>query len=94
MDIRTSKTNERKTLLTDQISNTIPDPDQPFYAMCDTSFFGTDVASLPSQKGTNKMNVISANSRLFNQAELRLSTLMREFTAIKYTLTEFDSLIL
>ena len=28
---------EIKTLLTEQISNTIPDPNQPFYAMCDAS---------------------------------------------------------
>ena len=42
----------------------------------------------------NKMNLISANSRLFTQAELRLSTLMRECTAIIYTLTEYEFLIL
>ena len=40
------------------------------------------------------MNLFSANSRLFTQAELRLSTLMRECTAIIYTLTEYEFLIL
>ena len=30
---------EIKTLLTEQLSNTIPDPDQPFYGMCDASIF-------------------------------------------------------
>ena len=40
------------------------------------------------------MNLISANSRLFTQAELRLSTLMRECTAIVHTLTEYAFLIL
>ena len=30
------RSHERTTLLTDQSSNTIPDPDQPFYAMFDT----------------------------------------------------------
>ena len=40
------------------------------------------------------MNLISANSNLFTQAELRLSTLMRECTAIIYTLTEYEFLIL
>ena len=40
------------------------------------------------------MNLISANSRIFTQAELRLSTLMRECTAIIYTLTEYEFLIL
>ena len=40
------------------------------------------------------MNLKSANSRLFTQAELQLSTLMRECTAIIYTLTEYEFLIL
>ena len=53
-----------------------------FYAMCDASNFGIGAALLQSHNGTNKMNLISANSRLFTQAELRLSTLMRECTAI------------
>ena len=39
------------------------------------------------------MNLISANSRLVTQAELRLSTLVRECTAIIYTLTEYEFLI-
>ena len=50
-------------------------------------------ALLQSHSGTNKTNLISANSRLFTKAELRLSTLMRECTAIIYTLTEYESLI-
>ena len=83
-----------KTLLSEQISNTIPDPDQQFYAMCDASNFGIGASLLQSHNGTNKMNLIAANSRLFTQAELRLSTLMRECTAIIYTLTEYEFLIL
>ena len=82
-----------ETLLTEHLSNTIPDPDQPVYAMCDASIFGTDTALLQSHNGTNKKSLISANSRLFTQAELRLSTLMRECTAIIYTLTEYEFLI-
>ena len=62
--------------------------------MCDASKFGIGAALLQSHNGTNKMNLISANSRLFTQAELRLSTLMRECTAIIYTLTEYEFLIL
>ena len=85
---------EIKKLLTEQTSNTIPDPNQPFYVMCDASNFGIGAALLQSHSGTNKMNLISANSRLFTQAELRLSTLMRECTAIIYTLTEYEFLIL
>ena len=67
---------------------------QPFYAMCDASNFGIGAELLQSHSGTNKMNLISANSRLFTQAELRLSTLMRECTAIIYTLTEYEIFIL
>ena len=85
---------EIKKLLTEQISSTIPDPNQPFYARCDASNFGIGAALLQLHNGTNKMNLISANSRLFTQAELRLSTLMRECTAIIYTLTEYEFLIL
>ena len=74
---------EIKKLLTEQISNTIPDPNQP---MCDASNFGIGAALLQSHCGTNKMNLISAISRLFTQAELRLSTLMGLCTAIIYSL--------
>ena len=62
--------------------------------MCDASNCGISAALLQSHSGTNKMNLISANSRLFTQAELRLSTLMRECTATIYTLTEYEFLIL
>ena len=65
-------------LLTEQISNTIPGPNQLFYAMCDASNFDIGAALLQSHIGTNKLNLISANSRLFTQADLRFSTLMRE----------------
>ena len=83
-----------KKLLTEQMSNTIPDPNQPFYAMWDASNFGIGAALLQSHNGTNEMNLISANSRLFTQAELRLSILMKECTAIIYNLTEYELLIL
>ena len=85
---------EIKKLLTEQTSNTIPDPNQPFYARCDASNFSFGAALLQSHSGTNKMNLISANSRFFTQAELLLSTLMRECTAIIYTLTEYEFLTL
>ena len=39
---------EIKKLLTEQVSNTIPDPNQPFYAMCDASIFGIGAALLQS----------------------------------------------
>ena len=49
---------EIKKMLTEQISNTIPDPNQPFYAMWDASNFGIGAAILQSHSGTNKMNLI------------------------------------
>ena len=85
---------KNKKFLTEQKSNLIPDPNQPFYAMCDASNFGIGAALLQSHNETNKMNLISANSRLFTQAELRFSTLMSECTVIIYTLTEKEFLIL
>ena len=85
---------EFKKNFTEQVSNTTPDPNQPFYAMCDASNFSIGAALLQSHSGTNKMNLISANSRLFTQAELRLSTLMRECTAIIHNLTEYEFLML
>ena len=62
--------------------------------MCDASNFGIGAALPQSHNGTDKMNLISANSRLFTQAELKLYALMRECTAIIYTLTEYEFLIL
>ena len=62
--------------------------------MCDASKFGIGAALLQTHNGTIKMTPTSANFRLFTQAELRLSTLMRDCTAIIYTLTEYDFLIL
>ena len=58
-----------KTLLTELLSNTIPESVQPFYAMCDASNFGIGAALLQTHNGTNKMNLTSANSRLFTQAD-------------------------
>ena len=37
---------EIKQLLTEQKSNVIPDPNQPFYAMCHASNFGIGAALL------------------------------------------------
>ena len=49
---------EIKTLLTEQVSNKITDPDQPFYAICDASNFGIGAALIQFHNGTNKMNLI------------------------------------
>ena len=62
--------------------------------MCDASNFEIGAALLQSHNGTNKMTFISANSRSYTQAEIRLSTFMRECTAMIYTLTEYKFLTL
>ena len=78
MDIATSTTFPGKKFhLTEQNSKTIPDSYQKFYAMCDASKFGIGAALLQSNKGTNEMKLISANSKLFTQEEPRLTTFMR-----------------
>ena len=66
------------------ITPLISDPNQPFYAMCKARNFRIGAALLQSLKGTNKMNLISASSTVITQAEFRLSTLMRECTAVIY----------
>ena len=58
---------EIKIHLTEHTSNTIPD--QTFYAICNASNFGIGAAFLQTNNGINKKNLISANSRLFTQAE-------------------------
>ena len=75
-------------------SKKIQDPNEPFYAVCDASKFGIGAALLQSLEGTNKMNLISAKSKVFTQAQIRLSTLFRECTAITYVLTEYEFFIL
>ena len=95
MDHRTSnKIRRNKKLLTNKYQIQSLVRINQFYAMCGASKFGIGAEILQSHSGTNKMSLISANSRLFTQAELRLSTLMRECTAITYTLTEYKFLIL
>ena len=64
------------------------------FMSCDASNFGIGAALLESHQETNKMNLTSANFGLFTQAELRLSTLMRECKAIMYTLREHEFLVL
>ena len=42
------------------------------------------------KKKFGKMELVSANSRLFSTTELRLSTILRECSAIIYALSEYD----
>ena len=72
---------EIKTFLTEQLSNTKPGSNQPVCLL----IFGICAAVLHSFHGTKKVSLKSANSRIFTQAELRLSTLIRECTTIIYS---------
>ena len=81
---------EIKTLPPKNYKKKIPDPDQQFYALCDTSNFGIDAVLVQSHEGTNIMSFKSANLRFFAQAEHRFSLFMREFTAIICTLIEYE----
>ena len=71
MDNRTPKTIWRKkNFLTEQISNTISDPDQPFYAMCDAFNFRIGAALLQTHKGTNKMNLFQQTQDYLHKPNL------------------------
>ena len=48
---------ETKTVLIEQIASTNANPDQPFYAMCNISNFGTGAAFLQAHSGANKLNL-------------------------------------
>ena len=58
---------DKKANLTEQISNTISDPDQPFYAMFDASNFGIGAALLQSHKGTNKSEAYISKIKIFSR---------------------------
>ena len=83
-----------KNLQTEETWDKIRNPYQPFYARCNGSNFGIGAALVQSHKGTNKTNLNWANSRRFTQAELRLSTPRGDYTAIVYTLTDYEIWIL
>ena len=59
-----------KTLLTEQVSNTISDPDQPFYAMCDASNFGIGAALLKSHIGTKKLILFQQTQNFLHKLNL------------------------
>ena len=70
-----------------------PDTSKPFYIITDASNAGIGAASLQQNPTEKKMRLVSANSRLFLPIEIRLSTLIRECSAIIFVLTEYDFLL-
>ena len=94
MDKRTQNSFEKmKQTITKQLEITIPDTNKPFFIITDASNNGIGAALLQQHPRQNKMNLISANSRLFIPIEMRLSTLIREFSAIIFALKEYEFLL-
>ena len=82
-----------KQTITKQLKITMPDTSKQFYIITDASKIGIRAALLQQHPIENKMNLISANSRLFTPIEMRLSTLIRECSAIIIALTEYEFLL-
>ena len=61
--------------------------------LTDASNTGIGAALLQQHPTENEMNLILANSRLFTPIERRLSTLIRECTAMIFALTEYEFLL-
>ena len=76
---------EIKKLLIEQISNTIPDPNQPFYAMCDASNFGIVAALLQSHSGTKKRPYISKFTIIHTSRATTLNSNERMYSYNLYT---------
>ena len=71
----------------------IPNTKHPFFITVDASLVGVG-AVLFQMNETNKMKVISYNSRILNTQEQKLSTLDRELLAIVYALQLYEFLII
>ena len=54
-------------LLTELTSNKTPDSYRQLYAMCEAFSIGIFAALFPSHQGTNKMNLIPANSNFLHK---------------------------
>ena len=82
-----------KRTKTHKLELTMPDSTKPFYIITDASNIGIGAALLQQHPTERKMKLASANSRLFTPIEMRLSTLIRECSAIIFALTEYEFLL-
>ena len=83
----------KKELTDGTLRLAIPNSEKPFYILCDASKYGIGAALLQKKNKFGKMELVSANCRLFSTTELRLSTILRECSAIIYALSEYEFLI-
>ena len=84
---------QMKRTITHKLELTMPDITKPFYIITDASNTSIGAALLKQHPTERKMKLVSANSRLFTPIEIRLSTLIRECSAIIFTLTEYETLL-
>ena len=84
---------QMKRTITHKLEITMPDTKEPFYIITDASNTGIGAALLQQHPTEKKMRLISANSRLFTPIEMRLSTLIRECSAIIFALTEYEFIL-
>ena len=82
-----------KNTMTADTELTIPHTKHTFFITVDASLVGLG-AVLFQMNETNKMKVISYNSRILNTQEQKLSTLDRELLAIVYALQIYEFLII
>ena len=82
-----------KRTIRHKLELTMPDTTKPFYIITDASGIGIGAALLQQHPTERKRNLVSANSRLFTPIEMRLSTLIRECSAIIFALTEYEFLL-
>ena len=84
---------QMKRTITHKLEITMPDTKNPFFIITDASNTGIGAALLQQHPTEKKLRLISANSRLFTAIEMRLSTLIRECSAIIFALTEYEFLL-
>ena len=84
---------QMKRTITHKLELTMPDTKKQFYIITDASNTGIGAALLQQHPTERKMKLVSANSRLFTPIEMRLSTLIRECSAIIFALTEYEFLL-
>ena len=84
---------QMKRTIPHKLELTKPDTTKPFYNITDATNTGIGAALLQQHPTERKMGLRSANSRLFTPIEMRLSTLIRECSAIIFALTEYEFLL-